>query len=385
MAKIGRPGLPSEKRQQVWEMWRTGSSLSEISRTVGSPPGSIYSILLPFGGFYQPPQKRRPGSLSMAEREEISRGLAAGESFRAIANRLGRAPSTISREVAKNKGVRRYRAVDADDRAWRRARRPKPCKLALHPVLREYVAARLREDWSPEQIAATLRRQPLECGSRVSSETIYKSLFIQSRGVLPRALQKRLRTRRPMRRSVHNTVTGQWRSQIKDAVPISQRPAEADGREVAGHWEGDLLLGRGVTQIATVVERTTRYTVLVHVEGRDMASVTAGLSRELGRLPEQVRRSLTWDRGMELADHVGVTANTGLAVFFADPRSPWQRGTNENTNRLLRQYFPKGVSMAGLTQADLDVVANRLNTRPRKVLGYRTPAECLRAVVGDLG
>ncbi len=369
MAKIGRPGLPSEKRQLVWEMWRTGSSLSEISRTVGSPPGSIYSILLPYGGFYQPPQRRRPGTLSVTEREEISRGLARGESFRAIARRLGRSPSTISREVAKNKGVRRYRAVDADDRAWRRARRPKPCKLALHPVLRNYVAARLREDWSPEQIAATLRRRPFECGSRVSAETIYKSMFVQSRGVLPRELQKHLRTRRPMRRSVHNTVTGQWRSQIKDAVPISRRPAEADGRDVAGHGEGDLLLGRGVSQIATVVERSTRYTVLVHVEGRDMASVTAGLSRELTRLPEQLRKSLTWDRGMELADHKSVTTNTGLAVFFADPRSPWQRGTNENTNRLLRQYFPKGVSMAGLTQGDLDAIARRLNTPPHKILG----------------
>lgn len=383
MAKIGRPGLPSQKRQQVWEMWRAGSSLSEISRTVGSPPGSIYSILLPYGGFYQPPQQRRPDTLSVKEREEISRGLARGESLRLIARRLGRAASTISREVARNKGVRRYRAVDADDRAWRRARRPKPCKLALNPVLREYVAARLLEDWSPEQIAGTLRRQPLECGSQVSAETIYKSLFIQSRQVLPRGLQKHLRSGRPMRRSVHNTVTGQWRSQIKDAVSISQRPTEADDRVIAGHWEGDLLLGRGLSQIATVVERSTRYTVLVHTLGRDMASVTAGLSREMALLPEQVRRSLTWDRGMELADHKTVTANTRLAVFFADPHCPWQRGTNENTNRLLRQYLPKGVSMAQLTQGDLDRIAAKLNTRPRKTLGYRTPAECLQLVLNQ--
>ena len=381
MAKIGRPGLPSEKRQQVWEMWKAGSSLSEISRTVGSPPGSIFSILLPFGGFYQPPQRRRPGTLSLAEREEISRGLARGESLRAIAQHLGRAPSTISREVAKNKGQRRYRAVDADDRAWRRARRPKTCKLALNPVLRDYVADRLAEDWSPEQIAGTLRKTGADRESRVSAETIYKSLFIQSRGVLPRHLQKRLRTRRPMRRSVHNTVTGQWRSQIREAVSIAQRPVEAADRVVAGHWEGDLLLGRGLTQIATVVERSTRYTVLVQLEGRDMASVTAGLTRELTRLPEAVRRSLTWDRGMELADHKTVTANTGLAVFFADPRSPWQRGTNENTNRLLRQYFPKGTSMAGLTQDALDVIAAKLNARPRKILGYASPAERLEEIL----
>ena len=385
MAKIGRPGLPSEKRQLVWEMWRAGGSLSEIARTVGSPPGSIFSILLPYGGFYQRPQRRRPGTLTLQEREEISRGIAAGKSFRSIARKLGRSPSTITREVAKNKGVRRYRAVDADDRAWRRARRPKPCKLALDPALRDYVAARLREDWSPEQIVGSLRRQQLGVEKRVSAETIYKSLFVQPRGVLPRELQKHLRTRRPMRRSVHNTVTGQWRSQIKDAVSISQRPAEADQREVLGHWEGDLLLGRGVTQIATVVERSTRFTVLIQVDGRDMASVTAGLSRELTRLPERARRSLTWDRGMELADHKTVTANTGLSVFFADPRSPWQRGTNENTNRLLRQYFPKGMSLANLTQDDLDAVAVKLNSRPRKTLAYRTPSECLKLMLSQVG
>lgn len=381
MAKIGRPGLPSEKRQQVWEMWRAGSSLSEISRTVGSPPGSIFSILLPYGGFYQPPQRRRPGALSLVE-EEISRGLARGESFRSIARRLGRSASTITREVAKNKGVRCYRAVDADDRAWRRARRPQTCKLALNPLLRDYVATKLKEEWSPEQIAGVLKKKHSAGSSmRVSHETIYKSLFIQSRGVLAKELQKHLRSGRPMRRSVHNTVTGQWRSQIKDAVSISERPPEAADRAVPGHWEGDLLLGRGVTQIATVVERATRYTVLIQVNGRDMASVTAGLSREMVRLPEKLRRSLTWDRGMELADHKTVTINTGLDVYFADPRSPWQRGTNENANRLLRQYMPKGVSMAGLTQDDLDHIARRLNTRPRKTLDFDTPADRLAALL----
>lgn len=382
MAKIGRPGLPSDRRQQVWELWKSGASLSEISRTVGSPPGSIFSILLPFGGFYQAPQRRRPGTLTLVEREEISRGLAAGESYRAIGRRLGRPASTISREVAKNKGPRRYRAIDADDRAWRRARRPQKCKLARNPVLRGYVAARLREDWSPEQIAGALRkRHPAGSGMRVSHETIYKSLFVQSRGVLAKELQKHLRSGRPIRRSVHNNVTGQWRSQIKDAVSISERPAEAEDRAIPGHWEGDLLLGRHWTQIATVVERATRFTVLVQVDGRDMESVTAGLSREMNLLPEQLRRSLTWDRGMELADHKTVTKNTGLDVYFADPRSPWQRGTNENTNRLLRQYFPKGVSMKDLTQADLDAVAARLNSRPRKTLDFDTPADRLQALL----
>lgn len=374
--------MASDRRQQVWDMWKAGGSISEISRVVGSPPGSIFSILLPFGGFYQAPKRRRPGTLTLAEREEISRGLACGESYRAIGRRLGRSPSTISREVAKNKGANRYRAVDADDRAWRRARRPQKCKLARNPVLRTYVAARLREDWSPEQIAGTLKKR-YPAGSRmlVSHETIYKSLFVQSRGVLAKELQKHLRSGRPIRRSVHNNVTGQWRSQIKDAVSIRERPAEADDRAVPGHWEGDLLLGRGLTQIATVVERSTRFTVLVQVDGRDMASVTAGLSREMSLLPEQLRRSLTWDRGMELADHKTVTKNTGLGVYFADPRSPWQRGTNENTNRLLRQYFPKGVSMKGLTQEDLNTVAQRLNSRPRKTLDFDTPADRLQALL----
>lgn len=382
MAKIGRPGLPSAKRQLVWEMWREGNSISEISRTVGSPPGSIFSILLPYGGIYQPPQKRRLGCLSLAEREEISRGVAAGLSYRAIAASLGRSPSTVSREVARNKGRRRYRAADADDRAYRRARRGQRCKLAKNPPLRNYVAARLGEDWSPEQIAGTLRKRfPPGHRMRVSHETIYKSLFIQSRGVLAKELQQHLRTRRPIRRSVHNTVKGQWRSQITDAVSISERPAEAEDRAIPGHWEGDLLLGRHWTQVATVVERCSRFTVLVQLDNREMTTVTHGLQRTMARLPEQVRKSLTWDRGMELADHKNVTIHTGLDVYFADPRSPWQRGTNENTNRLLRQYLPKGKSMAHLTQDDLDAIAARLNTRPRKTLDYDTPADRLQALL----
>jgi IS30 family transposase len=385
VVKIGRPGLPSDRRQEVWERWKAGDSISEISRAVGSPPGSIFSILLPFGGIYQPAQRRRPGTLTIAEREEISRGLAAGESSRCIARRLGRSASTITREVAKNKGPRRYRAVDADDRAWRRARRPKTCLLAQRPQLREVVAAKLAEDWSPDQIARWLAKR-YEPGSlmRVSHETIYKSLFIQSRGVLAKELQKHLRSQRPIRRSVHNTVTGQWRSPIADAVSIHQRPAEVADRVVPGHWEGDLLCGRHWTQVATLVERNTRFTVLVQLDNREMGTLTEGLRRVMTPTPEQIRKSLTWDRGMELADHKNVTAQTGMDVYFADPRSPWQRGTNENTNRLLRQYLPKGVSMGELSQADLDTIAARLNNRPRKVLGYDTPAERLTTILaGD--
>ncbi len=382
MAKIGRPGLPSDKRQQVWEMWKAGKSITVIAQTVGSPAGSIFSILLPFGGIYQPPPRRRTTALTLAEREEISRGAAAKESMRAIGRRLGRPASTISREIARNRGIAKYRATDADDRAWRRAKRPKPCLLARHPVLAAYVRDRLREDWSPEQIAGTLRKHyPAGGAMRVSHETIYRTLFVESRGVLARALRAHLRSGRPLRRSVHNTTAGQWRSQIKGAVSIRERPLEVEDRAVPGHWEGDLLLGRHWTQLATLVERTTRFTVLVQLTGRDMQAVTEGLSREMAMLPAHVRRSLTWDRGMELAGHHAVTANTGLDVYFADPHSPWQRGTNENTNRLLRQYFPKGVSMKDLTQAELNQVAAKLNARPRKTLDFDTPAARFEALL----
>ena len=382
MAKIGRPGLPSDKRQEVWERWKAGDSISVIAKAVGSPPGSIFSILLPFGGCYQAPQRRRATALSLAEREEISRGVAAKESYRAIGRRLGRPASTISREIARNRGAAKYRAVDANDRAWRRAKRPKPCLLAQRPVLAGFVRDRLREDWSPEQIAGTLKKcHPAGSTMRVSHETIYRTLFVESRGVLARELRAHLRSGRPLRRSVHNTTTGQWRSQIKGAVSIRERPLAVEDRAVPGHWEGDLLLGRHWTQLATLVERTTRFTVLVQLAGRDMQAVTAGLSREMAHLPEHVRRSLTWDRGMELADHHTVTANTGLDVYFADPHSPWQRGTNENTNRLLRQYFPKGVSMRDLTQAELNQVAAKLNARPRKTLDFDTPAARFEALL----
>jgi IS30 family transposase len=374
--------MSDQQRRELWRLWASGMGFSEIGRAIGHPPGSIFTVVKQTGGYVPPPRTRRTGTLALPEREEISRGLARGDSMRQIARLLRRAASTISREIGRNRGRRRYRAVDADDRAWRRAKRPKRCRLARNPVLRGYVAARLREDWSPEQIAGMLKKRH-RAGSRmrVSHETIYKSLFVQSRGVLAKALQQHLRSRRPTRRTIHNTVTGQWRSQITDAVSIHERPAEVADRAVPGHWEGDLLLGRHWTQLATVVERTTRFTVLVQLDGRDMATVTKGLSRTMARLPEQLRKSLTWDRGLELADHKTVTANTGLAVYFADPRSPWQRGTNENTNRLLRQYFPKGTSMAHLTQDDLDAVAAKLNSRPRKTLDYDTPADRLQALL----
>jgi IS30 family transposase len=374
--------MSDAKRALLWRMWADGRSFSQISVAVGHPPGSIFTIVKQTGGYVPAARKRRDNHLRLAEREEVSRGLARGDSIRKIARSIGRAPSTVSREVARNRGAKHFRAIDADDRAWRRARRPKACLLAGDPELRDYVADRLSQDWSPGQIAGTLaKHQPLGAGVTVSHETIYKTLFVQARGVLAKELQKHLRTRRPTRRNIHNTVTGQWRSQIRDAVSISERPAEVEDRAIPGHWEGDLLLGRHWTQVATVVERSTRFTVLVQLDGRDMATVTEGLTREMVKLPERVRKSLTWDRGMELAGHKHVAAGTGLDVYFADPRSPWQRGTNENTNGLLRQYLPKGQSVGHLTQADLDAIALKLNTRPRKTLDFDTPAHRMAALL----
>jgi IS30 family transposase len=378
VARLGRPGMSDAQKRQLWDRWKAGESISQIARALDKPPGSVFTVLKANGGYVPAVRTRRPGSLSVADREEISRGLARGDSLRQIARGLGRPTSTVSREVARNNGRDRYRAIDAEDRAWDRARRRQPCLLAGNPRLRQVVADKLGQDWSPEQIAGYLARSyPVGSGMRVSHETIYKSLFVQTRGVLAKELTKHLRSGRPTRRNIHNTVTGQWRSQIKDAVSIRERPAEAADRAVPGHWEGDLLLGRGLTQVATVVERSTRFTILVQLDGRDMATVARRLSMQMAELPELVRRTLTWDRGMELAGHKDVTAATGLAVYFADPRSPWQRGTNENTNRLLRQYLPKGESMAGLTQHDLDQIAAKLNTRPRKTLEFQTPADRL--------
>lgn len=380
MAKIGRPGLPDAERQRVWDLWKEGYGYSEISEQVGSPPGSIFSILLPKGGIYQPPAKRRAGTLTLAEREEISRGLSAGDSLRAIGRRLGRPASTISREIARNKGRAHYRAVEADDRSWRRASRPQTCKLANNPVLCSYVADCLAEDWSPEQIAGRLAKHH-PASARVSHECIYQSLYIRSRGVLDKHLQQHLRTGRPMRRSRYHSGTGKWSSKIIEATPIDQRPAEANERRRPGHFEGDLVIGTKLSQIATIVDRATRYTKLVALDSRHAHVVTQALSREMNRLPAECLRSLTWDRGMELADHKTVAATTGMDVYFADPHSPWQRGTNENTNGLLRQYFPKKTSMSHYSQTDLDAIADKLNNRPRKTLNYDTPAERMSPVL----
>lgn len=375
-------GLSGAQKAELWERWRCGQSLSDIARALEKHAGSVFMLLQVQGGVYRPPRQRASAALSLAEREEISRGLAAGDSIRGMASALGRSASTVSREIARNGGPSRYRAAVADQRAWDRGRRPKGCKLADNRVLRRIVAKKLSLDWSPDQIAGWLKRMHPDNTSRhISHETIYRSLFIQTRGVLKKELLKHLRTRRVMRHARNATTKGQPRGQIIDAISIRQRPASVEDRAIPGHWEGDLIAGSKNTHIATLVERQSRFTLLVKVSGKDSNTVVSALIRQAKKLPEELRLSLTWDRGTELARHKRLTIATDLEVYFCDPQSPWQRGTNENTNGLLRQYFPKDTDLAGYSQQQLNAVARRLNERPRKTLGYQTPADILQASV----
>ena len=382
MARTGRPGLSAEQKRELWTRWKDGQSLSDIGRALGKHPGSVFGVVLAKGGIAPPLRKRSRLALTLAEREEVSRGLMAGRSYRQIADQLGRAPSTISREVNRNQGRVRYRATQADERSLHQARRPKRCLLATHHALQMLVAEKLHEQWSPQQVAGWLKTMHGDDSTmRVSHETIYKSLFIQARGVLKKELLAGLRSKRLMRRARTATRHGQPRGQIVDAVSIRQRPAEIEDRAVPGHWEGDLLSGGKNTHIATLVERHSRFLMLVHVAGKDSDSVVRALTRQVQQLPQGLMSSLTWDRGMELAEHKRFTIATDALVYFCDPRSPWQRGSNENTNGLLRQYFPKGADLSGYSQADLDAVALKLNTRPRKTLGFRTPGATLAIAV----
>ena len=386
MAQMGRPGLSATRKRELWQRWKEGASLSDIARALGKQPGSIHGVVAANGGIVPPERRRSCRSLSMREREELSRGVAAGQSIRQIAAAMRRAPSTISREIARNGGPTRYRASDADESAWNRARRPKPCRLAVDGRLQRIVARKLRLEWSPEQIAGWLkRRYPKQEALHISHETIYRSLFVQARGVLKRELVGHLRTRRTMRRSKLASTRGQPRGQIIDAVSIRERPAAVEDRAVPGHWEGDLLAGAQNTHIATLVERRSRFTLLVKVTGKDTTTVVRALTKHVRTLPAELRKSLTWDRGMELAAHTAFTIATNVQVYFCDPQSPWQRGTNENTNRLLRQYFPKGTALSGYSQGDLNRVARRLNQRPRETLGFRSPAEVLDGSVALTG
>lgn len=375
-------GFSAEQRHELWQRWKDGETTSEIARALTKPPGSIHTVLAANGGIVPAERKRRADALTLEEREEISRGLAAGDSYRGIARRIGREPSTVSREVKRCGGRRKYRAAGADRLAWKRAERPKPCILATNTRLRDLVAAKLAEQWSPEQISGWLVIEfPDDDTMRVSHETIYRTLFIQARGALKKELVAHLRRVRSMRRSANRVRGSERGGAIQDAISISERPPQVEDRAVPGHWEGDLIAGSRNTHVATLVERQTRFLMLVKVDGKDAESVTSALIKHVGSLPDQLRQSLTWDRGAEMASHTRLSLATDMDVYFCDPKSPWQRGTNENTNGLIRQYLPKKTDLARHTQSDLDAIANRLNSRPRKTLGFHTPAQELERVL----
>jgi IS30 family transposase len=382
MLKEGRPGLSGEQKAEMWRMWKAGYSLREMCRVLKRVPSAVRVHLGQHGGIAPPIRRRAATALTLAEREEISRGLCSGASLRSIAKRLGRAPSTVCREVTRHSGRLHYRANHADYEASLSALRPKLCRLALNGKLRRLVASKLALQWSPEQISGWLRSEyPDDESMQVSHETIYKSLFIQARGVLKKELIRHLRTRRHLRYSRKKGIDGELRGKITGTISIRERPAEAEDRAIPGHWEGDLLCGSKKSQVITLVERHSRFTSLIKVRDNTTDCVVSALSRHVRSLPKSLHRSLTWDRGKEMAKHASFSVATDVKVYFCDPHSPWQRGTNENTNGLLRQYFPRGTDLSGYTQSQLDKVALRLNQRPRETLGFQTPADRLRPCV----
>jgi len=370
----------------MWERWKEGWTLQQIAQLFNRGHTSVQGILSRTGGIRPPARSRGATALTLAEREEISRAMVQGESMRSVAARLGRSPSTVSREIKRNGGQSDYRATDADSAAWDRALRPKHCKLVESRALARIVTDKLRLQWSPEQIAGWLKHTyPSDQSQHVSHETTYRSLFIQSRGALKKELLQHLRRTRGMRRSRHYTQKTDTHGQIVGAVSISERPACAEDRAVPGHWEGDLMFGSRNSQIATLVERHTRYVMLVKVGAKDTTTVVNALIKNARKLPQELYKSLTWDRGKEMAGHKQFTLATDIQVYFCDPQSPWQRGSNENTNGLLRQYLPKGIDISGYSQAKLNAVARQLNERPRKTLGFQTPAEMFSQTVASTG
>jgi len=375
-----------EQKAFIWERWQKGDSIRSIARLFDKPASPISRLLSMSGGIRPSIRTRSSKALTLSEREEISRGLVANHSIRTIAELLDRAPSTISREINKNGGYSKYRATKADQAAWDRALRPKLCKLACNKDLSQIVARKLRRKWSPEQISGWLRRTyPNDEYNYVSHETIYRSLFVQTRGVLKKELLQCLRSKRTIRRSRHHTLKRNGLGQITNTISIRERPASVEDRAIPGHWEGDLIAGSNNSYIATLVERHSRYVMLAKVKNKDTESVVSALIKQAKKLPTDLYKSLTWDRGKELADHQRFTLETNIDVYFCDPSSPWQRGSNENTNRLLRQYFPKGTDLSAHSQAKLGSVARQLNERPRKTLDYETPAERFNQCVASIG
>ena len=375
-----------EQKSLMWDRWQKGETLGSIARLFDRHHSAVARIIGKSGGIRPPPRHRSSRCLSLAEREEISRGIVVGQSLRLIATKLNRSPSTISREIKRNGGLNEYRASQADKTAWDRAHRPKVCKLVENRSLARMVAKKLQLEWSPEQIAGWLKDTfPNDEDNQVSHETIYRSLYIQARGALKKELLQHLRRTRSMRRSRHHTQKTPDHGQITDAISISERPSSVEDRAVPGHWEGDLIIGSKNSQIATLVERKTRYVLLAKVDRKDSKTVVDALIKQAHKLPRELYKSLTWDRGSEMAQHKRFTLATDIDVYFCDPSSPWQRGSNENTNRLLRQYFPKGTNLSEHSQAKLNAVARRLNERPRKTLDYKTPAERFNECVALTG
>ena len=376
--------VSAAQRADIWRRWKAGESLHEIGRAHGRTHTSIHLLLSHHGGIVPAVRRRSPRTLTLNEREGISRGIASGSSIREIAADLSRATSTVSREVARHGGRSEYRASEADARAWDSARRPKRCRLALHEQLREIVVSKLMLDWSPEQVSGWLKNQyPNNESLRVSHETIYRSLFIQARGVLKKELIGHLRSKRCIRRSQHASKKGHEKGKIVEAISIRERPAEIEDRAIPGHWEGDLISGTKNSHIVSLVERHSRFTTLIKVPSKETTVVVDALSRYVRNLPASLRRSLTWDRGHEMAQHKTFSVATDVKVYFCDPQSPWQRGTNENTNRLLRQYLPKKTDLSLHTQEELDEIALRLNQRPRKTLEFQTPTSKLQESVSS--
>jgi len=368
----------------LWKAWKRGDSLVQIGKALDRWPAVIQQVLRRNGGFEPRPRRRSARALQLSDREEISRLLATGATLRGIARQLRRAPSTIGREVQRNGGREAYRATTAERLAWERARRPQSCVLARCPRLRDWVTRKLERNWSPRQIAVGLEEDfPDDVQMRVSHETIYRSLFVQARNVLKAELIRHLRRGGFMRRPQGSSTRGH--PSIVDGISIHERPAEAEDRAVPGHWEGDLLMGGNSSQIVTLVERHSRYVMLVKIESKDTAAVTKALAKHIRRLPVELRRSVTWDRGSEMAAHKEFTIATDVQVYICDPRSPWQRGSNENTNGLLRQYFPKGMNLSDISQAELNRVARELNERPRETLNWRTPLGVLKSCVASTG
>ena len=386
MLRRKRRWYTSVEKSEMWDRWQRGESLNAIARAFETSHSAITKNFARYGGFRPPDRQRSKLALTLSEREEISRGIVGGLSLRTIARQLGRAPSTICREINRNDGSQRYRANQAEKAAWDRAHRPKPCKLAGNLQLQRIIARKLQCHWSPDQIAGWLKKTYASNEKlQVSHETIYRSLFIQARGVLKRELLQHLRTRRVMRCPQKTSLKGKGLGHITDAVSIRERPASVEDRAVPGHWEGDLICGSSNSFIATLVERHTRYVMLAKVSGKETEAVITALIKQARKLPSELYKSLTWDRGSELADHRRFTLDTDIQVYFCDPQSPWQRGSNENTNRLLRQYLPKGTNLSLHSQARLNAIARQLNERPRKTLGYETPAERFNVCVASTG